>query len=92
MYDHKRGEWGCCVCIERGGGVIVSVLGLFGWVAVVSKLRGRTDQSWLSSQDWCICRDTAGQERFRTITTAYYRGAMVRWPEHNTVWEDDNVL
>jgi len=21
-------------------------------------------------------RDTAGQERFRTITTAYYRGAM----------------
>lgn len=24
-----------------------------------------------------ICRDTAGQERFRTITTAYYRGAMV---------------
>ena len=26
----------------------------------------------------CVCRDTAGQERFRTITTAYYRGAMVR--------------
>lgn len=30
-----------------------------------------------------VCsRDTAGQERFRTITTAYYRGAMVganRW-------------
>lgn len=23
-----------------------------------------------------FCRDTAGQERFRTITTAYYRGAM----------------
>lgn len=22
------------------------------------------------------CRDTAGQERFRTLTTAYYRGAM----------------
>lgn len=22
-------------------------------------------------------RDTAGQERFRTLTTAYYRGAMV---------------
>ena len=22
--------------------------------------------------------DTAGQERFRTVTTAYYRGAMVR--------------
>jgi len=28
--------------------------------------------------DLCVCRDTAGQERFRTITTAYYRGAMVR--------------
>lgn len=25
----------------------------------------------------CFYRDTAGQERFRTITTAYYRGAMV---------------
>lgn len=25
-------------------------------------------------------RDTAGQERFRTITTAYYRGAMVGFP------------
>ncbi len=22
------------------------------------------------------CRDTAGQERFHTITTSYYRGAM----------------
>lgn len=28
---------------------------------------------------FCSARDTAGQERFRTITTAYYRGAMVRW-------------
>jgi small GTP-binding protein len=25
---------------------------------------------------FCFHRDTAGQERFRTITTAYYRGAM----------------
>lgn len=24
----------------------------------------------------CLCRDTAGQERFHTITTSYYRGAM----------------
>ena len=24
------------------------------------------------------CRDTAGQERFRTLTNAYYRGAHVR--------------
>jgi len=28
--------------------------------------------------DDTVFRDTAGQERFRTITTAYYRGAMVR--------------
>ena len=25
---------------------------------------------------YLFLRDTAGQERFRTITTAYYRGAM----------------
>ena len=24
-----------------------------------------------------LIRDTAGQERFRTLTSAYYRGAMV---------------
>jgi len=24
-----------------------------------------------------FCRDTAGQERFREITQAYYRGSMV---------------
>ena len=24
----------------------------------------------------CDIKDTAGQERYRTITTAYYRGAM----------------
>lgn len=24
----------------------------------------------------CVFRDTAGQERFHTITTSYYRGAM----------------
>uniref|UniRef100_A0A8D1NYH8 small monomeric GTPase n=2 Tax=Sus scrofa TaxID=9823 RepID=A0A8D1NYH8_PIG len=29
-------------------------------------------QGWGSSK----CQDTAGQERYRTITTAYYRGAM----------------
>lgn len=41
----------------------------------------------LSSESCSLCaapqtfrlfRDTAGQERFKTITTAYYRGAMVR--------------
>jgi len=25
---------------------------------------------------YCVNKDTAGQERYRTITTAYYRGAM----------------
>lgn len=30
--------------------------------------------------EFTTCRDTAGQERFRTITTAYYRGAMVLLP------------
>lgn len=25
---------------------------------------------------WCTIQDTAGQERYRAITTAYYRGAM----------------
>ena len=29
-----------------------------------------------------ITRDTAGQERFRTLTSAYYRGAMVRVSEN----------
>eukprot|EP00232_Nephroselmis_pyriformis_P004904 CAMPEP_0182914120 /NCGR_PEP_ID=MMETSP0034_2-20130328/38392_1 /TAXON_ID=156128 /ORGANISM="Nephroselmis pyriformis, Strain CCMP717" /LENGTH=88 /DNA_ID=CAMNT_0025050861 /DNA_START=309 /DNA_END=571 /DNA_ORIENTATION=+ len=30
------------------------------------------DNKWVKLQIW----DTAGQERFRTITNAYYRGAM----------------
>eukprot|EP00891_Asterochloris_glomerata_P001044 jgi/Astpho2/1044/Aster-00862 len=30
------------------------------------------DNKWIKLQIW----DTAGQERFRTITSAYYRGAM----------------
>jgi Ras-related protein Rab-8A len=30
------------------------------------------DNKWVKLQIW----DTAGQERFRTITTAYYKGAM----------------
>lgn len=31
---------------------------------------------WLYSWFMFLCRDTAGQERFHTITTSYYRGAM----------------
>lgn len=48
----------------------------------------------LKNHAFCMCisekkcvlyRDTAGQERFRTITTAYYRGAMVSFSiEHTT--------
>lgn len=30
----------------------------------------------LASDTRSLCRDTAGQERFHTITTSYYRGAM----------------
>lgn len=38
-------------------------------------LLSRTGLLNLHVHDWC-CRDTAGQERFHTITTSYYRGAM----------------
>lgn len=31
----------------------------------------------LTRQCCCCCRDTAGRERFKEITTEYYRGAMV---------------
>lgn len=35
-------------------------------------------QTNILPEQFChVFRDTAGQERFRTITTAYYRGAMV---------------
>jgi Ras-related protein Rab-8A len=41
---------------------------------IVSLLRYSMQVSWINAliPQW----DTAGQERFRTITTAYYRGAM----------------
>jgi len=42
----------------------------------VKKERG--EDVYLRLTVWLFYRDTAGQERFRTITTAYYRGAMVR--------------
>lgn len=36
-----------------------------------------TNCSLPPSLSLCVCvKDTAGQERYRTITTAYYRGAM----------------
>ena len=55
-------------------------------------IKSQSDNKRLTVLHVCVCerkghfrgifftffRDTAGQERFRTITTAYYRGAMVR--------------
>ncbi len=38
-----------------------------------------TSQDAVYNSDYCndsVVQDTAGQERYRTITTAYYRGAM----------------
>jgi hypothetical protein len=70
VYDHKRGEWGCCVCIERGGNVIVSVLGLFGWVAVVSKLRGMSDRSKLAELTGLVYLQ--GHRRTRAVPNNYH--------------------
>lgn len=40
--------------------------------------REKCGRPWMSLTPIILpSRDTAGQERFRTITTAYYRGAMV---------------
>ncbi|KAH9368776.1 hypothetical protein HPB48_012421 [Haemaphysalis longicornis] len=38
-----------------------------------------------------LFRDTAGQERFRTITTAYYRGAMLAI-EHNIKFMETSAV
>ena len=49
------------------------------WTTRRSSCRSGATMRWVP---WAVCdvrRDTAGQERFRTITTAYYRGAMVRY-------------
>lgn len=34
-----------------------------------------------SVMSWCLCRDTAGQERYQTITKQYYRRAQVSEPD-----------
>ena len=36
----------------------------------------KNPHSYHHSNVWFELQDTAGQERYRTITTAYYRGAM----------------
>lgn len=44
---------------------------------VFSKLRSKkTSKDIHLHLENCVFQDTAGQERYRTITTAYYRGAM----------------
>ena len=45
---------------------------LFTCVSLFSPIKVMVDDRLVTMQIW----DTAGQERFRTITTAYYRGAM----------------
>lgn len=68
---------------------------LYIWFVLVKTLP-TPKQSCGKSCNKCyvwICvshRDTAGQERFRTITTAYYRGAMVtkntQCPPSSQLW------
>lgn len=54
---------------EKRWGALVSAV----WITLARFCKAKLNK--------CRCcflyRDTAGQERFRTITTAYYRGAMV---------------
>ncbi|XP_052372597.1 LOW QUALITY PROTEIN: ras-related protein Rab-8B-like [Oncorhynchus keta] len=52
----------------------ISTIGIDFKIRSVTVLIGLDGPSWkkIKLQIW----DTAGQERFRTITTAYYRGAM----------------
>ena len=48
---------------------VVYLLRIHVYMEMMSVLYRNTDV-------WCMLQDTAGQERYRTITTAYYRGAM----------------
>lgn len=52
-----------CFCLQL-------CLKVLAWYACISA-------HFLTHCMCALCRDTAGQERFKTITTAYYRGAMV---------------
>lgn len=53
------------------------ITGTEGTVAEQDGIKGKLHQPKVSLIPFIlVSRDTAGQERFRTITTAYYRGAM----------------
>ncbi|CAL1290509.1 unnamed protein product [Larinioides sclopetarius] len=55
----------------------VSTVGIDFKVKTVFRQEKRVKlQIWVQYKNFCFLQDTAGQERYRTITTAYYRGAM----------------
>uniref|UniRef100_A0A5F9DP48 small monomeric GTPase n=1 Tax=Oryctolagus cuniculus TaxID=9986 RepID=A0A5F9DP48_RABIT len=65
------------------GLTVMGLLFFFSISGIDFKIRTiELDGKRIKLQIW----DTAGQERFRTITTAYYRGAMVRTRGLICVW------
>ncbi|CAL9040612.1 unnamed protein product [Musa banksii] len=63
----------CLLLRFSDGSFTTSFITTIGWVIIDFKIRTiELDGKRIKLQIW----DTAGQERFRTITTAYYRGAM----------------
>ncbi|KAK7832748.1 hypothetical protein U0070_026944 [Myodes glareolus] len=68
--DDESGR-ACCTCLD---GYFTQLLTVWAFCSRIDfKIRTiELDGKKIKLQIW----DTAGQERFRTITTAYYRGAM----------------
>lgn len=79
--------WYCCYCPQAL--LLVTRPGVSGWVST-SAVGTASPQDTSCTQQPCVsqpflrrcvyriacCRDTAGQERFRTLTSSYYRGAQ----------------